>query len=366
MKMPFYFTRVGQASRKFSRRRADWYEYLADMTEDTQGRRTLLSVLEADAVRYGSSARGILSRHWAHRIAETGDIGRTLHGTLPAREVAEFAALQRQGQQVFAAGLRDMASVVRLSGKLGSILLSTLFAAGVAFAVLWAFVMLAIPYVTVPMLLDSMPDIPRNYLTASSRALIDLAEWIRGNGPQVWLGSLALVTAFQMSFRRFDGPIRRWLDTWGPYKLYRDVNAIGVISTTATAVRPRSGHTPPLRAALDSQQIGASPWLARRLQTMQHRLDDARSGAAIFDVGLLDREAFWYLEDLTSNLGLDVALQKTRARMEQTILKQVERRAAVLRWTVLLLSVLSLAAILIWHQSVIFDLRNAALLDSAM
>lgn len=106
MKIPFYFTRVGQAASKFARARADWYEYLADMTEDTQGRRTFLSILEADAQRYGKSARGVLSAYWAHRIVETGELGRTLHRTLPPREVAEFVSLQNPR----ASGLRGRAA----------------------------------------------------------------------------------------------------------------------------------------------------------------------------------------------------------------------------------------------------------------
>jgi len=104
MKLPFALTRAGQAARKFARQRADWYEYLADMTEDTQGQRTILNILDSDAQRYGRSARGILSAHWAHKIVETGEIGKTLHGTLPAKEVAEFVSLQRQARPCWPAG----------------------------------------------------------------------------------------------------------------------------------------------------------------------------------------------------------------------------------------------------------------------
>jgi hypothetical protein len=115
MKLPFVFTRVGQAASKFARQRADWYEYLADMAEDSQGQRTILNILDGDAQRYGRSARGILSAYWAHKIVETGKIGLTLHGTLPPKEVAEFVSLQGQDQAVLSSGLRDMAGLVRLN-----------------------------------------------------------------------------------------------------------------------------------------------------------------------------------------------------------------------------------------------------------
>lgn len=364
MKIPFYFTRVGQAAKKFSRDRADWYEYLADITEDTQGRRTFLSILEADAQRYGKSARGILSGYWAHRIVETGELGRTLHRTLPAREVAEFVSLQTQGQAVFAGGLRDMAAVVRVTAKLRSILVGTLAVAALMLLLVWAMLMLAVPYLTAPMLQDAMPDIRFELLSPSTQAFFDMAQWIRDKGIRLWSVSIALGVAVYLSFPYMDNPLRRWLDKWGPYRLYRDVQAIAVVSTAATAVKPRAGKVMQIRQAIELQLPGASRWLSRRLQAIQNRLDDGKMGAAIFDVGLLDREIYWYLEDLTNTLGPDVGLQKTRARMETTILKRVEDRAKVLRWAALICAVLVMAGLFFWHQSVIMDMRNALMIDA--
>lgn len=364
MKIPFYFTRVGQAASKFARARADWYEYLADMTEDTQGRRTFLSILEADAQRYGKSARGVLSAYWAHRIVETGELGRTLHRTLPPREVAEFVSLQTQGQAVFAGGLRDMAAVVRLTAKLRTILVGTLAVAALMLLLVWAMVMLAVPYLTAPMLQDAMPDLRTELLSPSTQAFFDMAQWIRDKGIRLWLISIAFGVAVYLSFPYMDNPLRRWLDRWGPYRLYRDVQAIAVVSTAATAVKPRAGKVMQIRHAIEMQLPGASRWLSRRLQAIQNRLDDAKKGAEIFDVGLLDREIYWYLEDLTNTLGLDAGLQKTRERMETTILKRVEDRAKVLRWSALICAVLALAGLFFWHQSVIMDMRNVMMLDA--
>ena len=161
-----------------------------------------------------------------------------------------------------------------------------------------------------------------------------------------------------------DNALRRWLDKWGPYRLYRDVQAIAVVSTAATAVKPRAGKVMQIRQAIELQLPGASRWLSRRLQAIQNRLDDAKKGAEIFDVGLLDREIYWYLEDLTNTLGLDAGLQMTRARMETTILKRVEDRAKVLRWAALICAVLFMAGLFFWHQSVIMDMRNALMIDA--
>ncbi|WLW63627.1 hypothetical protein RA224_09450 [Achromobacter aegrifaciens] len=364
MKLPFEFTRVGQAARKFSRQRADWYEYLADIAEDTQGKRTILSILDGDAQRYGRSARGILSAYWAHKIVETGNIGRTLHGTLPPKEVAEFVSLQSQDQAVLSSGLRDMAGIVRLNSKLRGILATTLLTSVLAVILLWLVIMVGIPYFSAPMIIDALPAVPRAYLSPYSQAFFDLAEWIRQSGVWLWVTTLVIAIAFQLSFPYLDGPIRRLLDGWGPYGLYRDVQGIGVISTAATAVKPRTGKTMQLRDAIELQLEGASRWLTGRLQAIQHRLEDSKAGAQVFDVGLMDRETYWYLEDLASTLGLDAALQRTRHRMESVVLKRVEKKANFFRWVILLSAVFAMASILGWHQSVLWDMQNAAMLDA--
>lgn len=363
--VPFALTKAGRAASKFAEQRADWYEYLADMIQDTQGQRTILHILEADAQRYGPrSPRGILSARWALRVAETGDMGRTLLGALPRAEVAEFASLERQGQAVFASGLREMAGLVRLNAQLKSILKSTLVAAVFALLVLWLSFMVGLPFFSGPTLLETMPDIPSHYLASYSQSFFGLARWLRDNTIALWGTALAALTLFVVSFPRLDGRLRRWLDHWGPYRLYRDVQAIRVISTAATALKPRVGKTVSIREAIDLQLAGAQPWLSRRLLAMHHRLDDAKAGAAVFDVGLLDRETYWYLEDLASARGLDHALQKTRARMETTLLKRVQARAQWLRWTVLIISIAAMLGLLIWHYAVIWDLRNALMLDA--
>ncbi|WP_157793043.1 hypothetical protein [Bordetella genomosp. 8] len=365
MRIPFALTRVGFAARRFARRRADWYEYLADMIEDSEGKRTVKDIFASDAARYGArTARGIVSAYWAHRIDDSGNLGLTFAGTLPRREVSEIAAMQEKGHAIFADGLRDLAKLVLLTEKLRSILKSTLLVALLATMLLWLVVMVVMPYYTGPELLAAFPAIPTDLYGPFSRLFFGSATWIAANAPAIWLTTIGSSILFALSFPHFDGRVRRWLDRWGPYRLYRDIQAIAVVSTAANAVKRRSGVAVPLRDALQSQRAGAPRWLGQRLQAMLLRLEDSRAGATVFDVGLMDQELYWYLEDLTRAIGLDGALQKTRARLETTMLKRVESRAVALRWVLLLGSVFALFAIMALHYAVIFDLRNATMLSA--
>lgn len=357
--------RLKLAANRFAAHRDDWYEYLADMISDSSGQRTLLRIFQSDAVRYGPrTARGYLSSRWAYGMADGGDLGHATQGTLPSREVAELATLQRRGDDVLVDGLRDLAAQVRLTTILKSILKWTLLAGLVALAILWMVIMIFVPYVTAPELLAAFPPVDQSYYGPWARTFFGFAQWIRDRGIFLWLASIGILIALPLSFAHWDGRLRRWFDTWGPYRLYRDIQAVAVISSLATALKQRAGISVPLREAISAQRDSAPRWLGTRLQAMITKLDDVADGASIFDVGLLDQESYWYLEDLTDALGLDIALHKTRIRLETAMVKRIERRALVIRWFLLLASVGALLGILAWHYAVIFDLRSAMMLSS--
>ncbi|WP_205904358.1 hypothetical protein, partial [Pseudomonas viridiflava] len=99
-----------------------------------------------------------------------------------------------------------------------SILISTLFTAAIAIALLWTVIMIGIPYFTAPMLLEALPDIPRAYLSPSTQAFFDLAQWIRDHDIRVWTMTIGAAVALYLSFPYLDGRVRRQLDKWGPYR----------------------------------------------------------------------------------------------------------------------------------------------------
>lgn len=365
MRLPFALTRIGLVARGFRSKRADWYEYIADMIDDSEGQRTMLDILQRDARRYGrKTIRGQLSAYWAHQITETGDFGQTFAGTLPQQEIAQLASMQQQGEAVFVDGLRDIAAVVRLNEKLRAVLRITMLVSLVVFLLFLGMVFVGVPFFTAPEFESIAAGSPMDHITPSTRMFFAYAEWARENVLAIGLCLLVGGGIFLSSFQWFDGPVRRWLDRRGPYRLYRDVISISVMSVLATTVKQRAGITVPLRSSIEMLRTGANRWLSNRLTQMLTRLEDSKAGASVFDVQLLDQDAYWYLEDLTDSLGLDTALQKVRKRMETTLFKRMESRAKIVAVVLIGLSLISLILLFAWHYAIMFDLRNALMVDA--
>ncbi|WP_231570266.1 general secretion pathway protein [Achromobacter sp. RTa] len=344
---------------RFRSRRADYYEYLADLVEGTQGRKSLRDIFEDDARRYGQdTVRGRLSQQWAAAYQDAGgDLGAAWAGTLPAGECLLLSCVQDEGGDL-AAALRDLARAARQAADawlaLASAAAAGVLAAAVAFALLCA-----IPFFTVPRLQRVFQAVPAEDYAALTRALFALAE-----GLKAWL-PLWLVLVFGLaalgfwSLPHFTGPVRARLDRWLLWRLYRDFHAIRFLSLLAVLVRQHGSADTRLRRALAVQARGAPPWLLAHLQDMLARIDAGLTGPEIFGTGLLEAETWWYMADMIDALGMEAGLARARQRVEGRLLAHVRRQASALRWLLLIASVAAVLGIALWHYGVIDELRQA-------
>jgi len=94
------------AAQQFRKHRADFYEYLADIVEAVEGRKTIKPILITYAARHGHhTARGRLAAHWAVRIEDSGDLGDALADTMPTFDVMMITLLQRIGGAALVGGV---------------------------------------------------------------------------------------------------------------------------------------------------------------------------------------------------------------------------------------------------------------------
>jgi len=348
------------ARRQFRAQRADYYEYLGSLMEQGDGRKTLHDIFEDDARRYGRrSVRGRLSARWAERFRESGgNLEQTFQGSLPNDDIALLRASQLAGAGALATSLHDVAGTARLLDRAKSGFLTTMMAAGIACCAM-LLMLVATPLYTVPQLRRTFAVVPAEYWGKSTRALFGLADLLQANLGLALIGLALLVGLSAWSLPSLTGALRRRLDEWSIWRLYRDFHSIRFLALLGTMARQRGNVATPLRDALLAQMPGASAWKAWHLNRMLLLLDDGVVGAETFDTGLLDRETQWFLADMMAIHGVDAGLARTRQRIEGRIIVDVLRRALVLRWTILLFAVGALIGMTLWHFSVIDELRRA-------
>jgi len=343
---------------RFRSHRADYYEYLADLVEGTQGRKSLRDIFEDDARRHGrDTVRGRLSQHWAAAYPEAGgDLGAAWSDTLPAGECLLLSCVQQEGGDLPTA-LRDLARAVRLAADAWLALVSAA-ATGVAAAVVAFALLCAIPFFSVPRLQHVFQAVPAEDYARLTRTLFALAR-----GLKTWL-PLLLVLVFGLaalslwSLPHFTGPFRARLDRWLLWRLYRDFHAIRFLSLLAVLVRQHGAADTRLRRALAVQARDAPPWLYAHLAAMLERIDAGLTGPEIFGTGLLDADTWWYMADMMDALGMEAGLARARQRVQLRLLARVRRQAAVLRWSLLVSSVAAVLGITLWHYAVIDELRH--------
>jgi type II secretory pathway component PulF len=344
---------------RFRSGRADYYEYLADLVEGTQGRKSLRDIFADDARRYGlRTVRGRLSHYWAGAYPEAGgDLGVAWSGTLPSEECLLLTCVQEEGGDL-AEALRDLARAVRLGGDAWMALVSAA-AAGVAATAVALALLCAIPFFSVPRLQQVFQMVPAEDYGRLTRGLFALAQVLR-QWLLLWLVlgvGVALLSLW--SLPNVAGAFRAGLDRWLLWRLYRDFQAIRFLCLLSVLVRQHGAADTRLRHALAVQARHARPWMHAHLQSMLGRLDGGAIGPEIFSTGLLDDETWWYMADMTDALGLETGLARVRERVESRLLARVRRQAAALRWALLIASLATVLGVTLWHYAVIDELRRA-------
>lgn len=344
----------------FAGRRADYFDYLHAVLAGSQGRLTVRELFDRDALRHGpATVRGRLSSFWSYTCELSGgDLHATWSGSFPADELALVRAAQAFGNARLLDCFQALASHLALLIQARRILWTTLGSAAVAL-LLASLLLLALPWWTVPSLQDSFDGIPDQYLGAWAASLFAFAGFLRTWGVYLPPVLVLLLGWGLYSLPRSHGVLRRLLDRVGPWRLYRQVQALRLLALVSILLQPGFGHTSRLRPVLLLFLHEASPWLAAHLQHMVLRIDQGLAGVAAFDTGLLDRDVYWFLEDMSAARGLQSGLQATHQRMTRLWLPRISSRAQALRWLALLAGLAVVLGLGLWHYAAIDDLRRA-------
>lgn len=355
----FSLIELKYAAWQFQEQRADYYDYLSDLISATAGAKTLLHIFSDDAKRYAPhSARGLLSRSWAQRFpAAGGDLFATWYGALPLEDLVAIQAAQYCGAGALIQTLRQLSSVVRVTDAARRAFLQTILTGLVSLVVAIVSVLL-IPFFTVERLSHAFSALPVEYFGAMTRALFLTSDWLR----KLWwlfiLFALLCPCVCLWSLPNLVGGVRRSLDRWSVWRLYRVVQAVRFLSLLAVLLQRRGNVGARLREALLIQRNSACPWLRHHVDTMLARIDAGYEAVDALNTGLIDDQTWWYFVDMLTTLGLDTGLQRTCARLSAHTVGNLARQALVMRWVLLFISVGIVLSIAFWHVQVFEELRQ--------
>lgn len=352
--------------RQFVSQRADYYDYLAALLHGMRGSRSLKEVFQADASRYGlSSPRGRLSARWlrTYQLA-SGDLYTTWLAEFPVAELGLLRMAQSFGNITLVRTLAELSRMLVLNREASRILVATLWVAALALILVLA-MMIAVPYFTVPRLLQAFSAVPPEYYGSLTRQLISFSDVVRSGLMFIVVLLAGGAGLLLWSLPSTYGPVRKALEPYSLWRIYRYVQALRFLAMLALVLgRDDSGSTQ-LRSALIMQKTGANPWLLSHINAMLARIDMGVTGADTFDSRLLDQEHFWFLSDMIMARGLHEGLALTCDRVRGLVLGSVARQAVGLRWGILLTCLGLVLALGLWHYAVIDELRRSLMLFHA-
>lgn len=344
----------------FSSKRLDYYQYLSALLKGYDGRQTLKDIFLQDAKRYGTKTlRGRLSFTWMKKYQDSGgDLYITWQGHYPHNELSLIRAAQDLGGVAVVETIENLSKTLHLINDCKRLLYGILFPALIA-VLLLVIMCMAIPWFTVPKLLQTFSEVPPNYYGSLTKKLISFSAFIESNYLLIWLCLTVSVVFTIWSFDNLVGLVRKKIDHYFVWNIYRNIKTMQFFMFLGMALDQGSNNETKLRQALLIQRLGASNWLKSHIDAMISRIDAGHTGATTFKTGLLNKSQYWFFYDMVLARGLRTAIDLSCEQIHTYILVHLNRQATLYRWLILLFSVGFLLAIALWHYAVIDELRRS-------
>lgn len=349
------------ASILFAPKRADYYLFLADTIQGTRGRKSLIDIFASDVERYGTSARGKLSRHWIKQFKSGGgSLQKTFAGTLPAADVVVLDTLLRSGgEKALENALRDLSANSELLSKARFVVFISTIAGFISLAMTLV-MFIGMPAYTVPKMVDAFSMLPLSDYPESARSLVELADFVKESSITIVMFTAAIIGLIILSLSNVTGRTRHYLDKYGLFwALHRDFQSIRFLSTLAALVRQSDNTAVNLKDALEMQLNGASRWKKYHLNSILSYVRRGKVGPEIFTTGIMDKTMQWYISDLIESRGFSDALQFVKERLKERVIKRITVQSVTVAWLLMFASLAVSAYLLKWHMDALDDMKSA-------
>ena len=322
----------------FKTNRAEFYFDVASAMNDKIPLFTVLKEYEARA-RRRNRGDGLMYKEMLKAL-QVGSLADALKPMVSNIELILLDALQRGGDAELAKGLNFLSQTVEKLDSMSAVarkaVVYPLFLFLTFATMLVAFSLYAIPVIEAILPPEKWPFLGKVVYSAS--------QFIVNYGFQSALTFVVLLVMFMVSLPRWQSPIRRFLDKFMPYSVYRVYS--GSVLIVSISVLLSMGVS--LRSSIERAMKYSNPWMRWHLREILKGLSDknaSRFGLA-FQTGLLNWELEDRIEDASKRRDPVTAFVKIGVGSIDKIVKSVQVASSKVNTLMLVLGGITLATMM--------------------
>ena len=343
--IPVWFAR-----RELHDRRADFYYDLASTLKDRVPLFTTLRKLESRAQQrtpmtapmYLEMLKGL----------ESGSLSLALKGIASTTELTMIDATQAAGDATMADGLLFLSETVHKTDAMLAVMRKAV-TYPVILLLMFASLLTGFSLNAVPILTQLSPA---SNWPPMGQALYAVSQFITHHGIWLALGILVFFVALFYSFPRWTGRVRKQLDKYLPFNLYRDYASSMLMISLASLMR--SGIS--LRSSLERTYKNSSPWGKWHIRQILINLSKPSNGTfgQAFNSGLFDQELEDRIQDASERSNpIEAFIHIGVGSIDRMILR-IEKRATQLNSVLIVVCGVLMAAMMLAFFSTTMSLQS--------
>ena len=343
--IPVWFAR-----RELHDRRADFYYDLASTLKDRVPLFTTLRKLESRAQQrtpmtapmYLQMLKGL----------ESGSLSLALKGIASTTELTMIDATQAAGDATMADGLLFLSETVHKTDAMLAVMRKAV-TYPVILLLMFASLLTGFSLNAVPILTQLSPA---SNWPPMGQALYTVSQFITHHGIWLALGILVFFVALFYSFPRWTGRVRKQLDKYLPFNLYRDYASSMLMISLASLMR--SGIS--LRSSLERTYKNSSPWGKWHIRQILINLSKPSNGTfgQAFNSGLFDQELEDRIQDASERSNpIEAFIHIGVGSIDRMILR-IEKRAKQLNSVLIVVCGVLMAAMMLAFFSTTMSLQS--------
>lgn len=286
------------------------------------------------------------------RESMNGSLSQALRGIMPSNDLIMIDAIQTAGDAALSRGLYFMSETVeKVDNMIRTVRKAVVYP--IILFVIFAGLLTGFSFFAVPVLEELMsPD----KWPLPGRILYVISSTIRHYGLYMLMVLLVVVIAFVKSLPNWHGDVRKRVDNWVPYSLYRDFSGAMLIVSLSSLMR--TGVS--LRSSLERAIRFSTPWMRWHLQQILRGLasEHAAKFGQAFRTGVLSLEMEDRVQDAAERRDPVAAFVKIGIGSIDRIERSMTESAGKLNGVMMTMAGVVLGIMMVGFFSTAFEMQS--------